>query len=197
MAVALLPFIYEERLTGDLYGGAFSRQSRVKPQLALGEFLLRRRRLLHLLPRQVEADAAAQSARLQAQLDKIIERQETVQREWAVHYQRKLREELAWRGRRMQAFLREQREEGGALAGFAAEARRRTLAQELWREQSARGHEEDAQESRRMLAEIDGELRPLTSPAPFAWDASLAPVYPAEEFWWLYAKSRHSSARTR
>lgn len=194
MAAALLPFIYEERLTGDLYGGAFSRQGRVKPQLALGEFLLRRRRLAHLLAEQGEA---AQSARLQARLDEIIERQEAVQQEWAVHYQRKLREELAWRGRRMQAFLREQREEGGGLGGFAAEARRRTLAQELWREQWARRHEEDAQEARRMLAEIDGELRPLTSPAPFVWDAPLASVYPAEEFWWLYAKSRDRSARTR
>ncbi|MCY4105732.1 MAG: hypothetical protein OXG02_03395 [Chloroflexi bacterium] len=190
MAAALLPFIYEERLTGDLYGGAFSRRGRNKPQLALGEFLLRRRRLAHWLPER--GDAAQQ-----AQWKEISERQETIQREWRVHYQRKLREELAWRGRRLQAFLREQREEGGGLGGFAAEARRRTLAQELWREQGARGHEEDAREARRRLAEIDAELRPLTSAAPFAWDATLAPVYPAEEFWWLYATSRDRIAQKR
>ena len=189
MAAALLPFIYEDRLTGALYGGTFSRRGRSQPQLALGELLLRRRRLAQLLP---ELGAAGQ----QAQLAAIIEQQETVCREWSIHYQQKLQGELAWRGRRLRAFLQEQREEGGGMGGFAAEARRRTLAQELWWEQKARGFQEDAQESRRLLAAIDGELRSLAHPAPFRWDPVLALVYPRDEFWWLYASGGENAPRS-
>ena len=188
MAAALLPFIYEGRLTGALYGGAFSRQGRSLPQLALGELLLRRRRLAWLL---TERGSPAQ----QAQLATISEQQDTVCRDWIIHYQQKLHNEIAWRGRRMRAFLRELREEGGGQGGFAAEARRRTLAQELWREQTARGYAEDARESRHLLAAIDGELRSRTSPAPFRWDPILAPVYPPEEFWWLYASGGENAPR--
>lgn len=189
MAAALLPFIYEDRLTGALYGGAFSRRGRSQPQLALGELLLRRRRLARLLPEQGDPTQ-------QAQLAEIIEQQETVCREWSVHYQQKLQGEIAWRGRRLRAFLQEQREEGGGMGGFAAEARRRTLAQELWREQTARGYEEDARESRRLLAALDGELRSLTHLAPFRWDPVLAPVYPRDEFWWLYASGGENAPRS-
>ena len=183
MAAALLPFLYEERLTGALYGGAFSRDGRPQPALSLGELLLRRRRLSLLLLSEGEDGQ-------RARLADIIDRHEKACSEWAVHYQRKLNAELEWRARRLRASLEEAREEGGALAGFGAEAQRRTLAQELWREQAARGYEDDAREGRRALARIDGELRPLLQPAPFRWDERLRPAYPEQEFWWLYAKAR-------
>ena len=190
MAAALLPFVYEERLTGALFGGAFAREGRAQPQLALGELLLRRRRLSLLLPEEGDATQRAQLVDIAAQ-------HETVCREWSVHYQRKLNAELDWRARRLRAFLQEQREEGGGMAGFGAEAARRTLAQELWRELAARQFAEDAKRARRELAAIDGQLRPLTRPAPFRWDTRLRPVYPKNEYWWLYATGRASDPQDR
>ncbi len=188
MAAALLPFVYEERLTGALFGGAFAREGRAQPQLALGELLLRRRRLSLLLADEGDATQRARLAEIAAQ-------HEAVCREWSVHYRRKLNAELDWRARRLRAFLQDQREEGGAMAGFGAEAGRRTLAQELWRELVAREYAEDAKRARRELAAIDGQLRPLTRPAPFRWDAHLRPVYPKDEYWWLYAAARDGTSR--
>ncbi len=188
MAAALLPFVYEERLTGALFGGAFAREGRAQPQLALGELLLRRRRLSLLLADEGDATQRARLAEIAAQ-------HEAVCREWSVHYRRKLNAELDWRARRLRAFLQDQREEGGAMAGFGAEAGRRTLAQELWRELVAREYAEDAKRARRELAAIDGQLRPLTRPAPFRWDAHLRPAYPKDEYWWLYATARDGPSR--
>ncbi len=183
MAKALIPFVYEERLTLPLFGGAFAREGRAQPQLSLGEFLLRRRRLSILL-----ADGGDNAQR--EGLAAVIAQQEAVYREWGLHYQRKLRAELDWRARLMITALRERREEGGQLSGFGAEARRRSLAQELLLEMRRCGFSEDEQHSRRKLAEIDGELRSRTLPAPFCWDALLQVCYPREEFWWLYALAR-------
>ncbi len=164
--------------------GAHNRSSRS------GELLLRRRRLSLLLADEGDATQRARLAEIAAQ-------HEAVCREWSVHYRRKLNAELDWRARRLRAFLQDQREEGGAMAGFGAEAGRRTLAQELWRELVAREYAEDAKRARRELAAIDGQLRPLTRPAPFRWDAHLRPAYPKDEYWWLYATARASDPQDR
>jgi hypothetical protein len=63
---------------------------------------------------------------------------------------------------------------------------RRTIVQELFRwadEQAV-----DLGDARLLARSLDERLRKIARPADFQWAALLADVYPAAEFWWLYAR---------
>ncbi len=95
----------QEYILGDaLYmpvGGGFYRGSST-PQLTTGAFLLRRRRL-SLLKRQLDT---AQKAQLEA----TLAQHDNTQREWRLHYEKKLGRESQSRLKMMAAFSRLRRE---------------------------------------------------------------------------------------
>ncbi|MCS7072229.1 MAG: hypothetical protein NZM00_12035, partial [Anaerolinea sp.] len=45
------------------------------------------------------------------------------------------------------------------------------------------------------MQRIDGLLRRWTQADTFLWDTMLEPVYPREEFWWLYVRPAPPPAR--
>ena len=37
------------------------------------------------------------------------------------------------------------------------------------------------------LKEADAALRSIVTKSDFIWDEALAPMYPTDEYWWLYS----------
>ena len=177
MGDKLRDYLLGDALYGPV-GGGFLRGSG-SPQLTIGAFLLRRRRLV-LLRDAIEAAA-------QAQLDATIDQHDTIQREWTLHYEKKLRQEAGSRLKLLAAFIRDCGERPRDCAGtYPVEAMRRTITQEI-----LLGLDELAYDKRECLAEaghIDAGLRRHLKVCPFIWSPQLEPVYPRAKFWWLYGK---------
>ena len=148
------------------------------PQLTLGAFLLRARRLRHFRD--------AMDSGQQAALSKALAQHNAGRREWTLHYQDKLKREADSRLRAMRAFFGECAESmRDCAAAWPAEAARRTLIQEILMAMDD-GDDKDAR--LRDVRRCDAALRRLLMRCDFVWSPGLAPVYPRDVFWWLYAR---------
>lgn len=176
MAKALVPYVHQDNLYGNVGGGGlFSGGS--MPSLTIGALLMRIRRLDALSDQMNEKD--------RARLHKVQHRNAEVLEEWRAHYVGKLTREANSRLDAMRTFFQECAENMRLCAGaYKPEALRRTIVQEIAIKLSELGVEdEDLQQKMRGT---DGQLRRYVQPSEFLWDDTLETVYPQREFWWLY-----------
>jgi len=156
-------------------GGFFS----AMPSLTVGALLLRLRRLEALRPQL--------DARQRATLERARRLHDEAQREWRQHYEQKVIREVQSRLEAIRPFLKEVSDSPRQAANlYPPEMLRRTIVQELFRwadEQAV-----DLGDARLLARSLDERLRKIARPADFQWAALLADVYPAAEFWWLYAR---------
>ena len=166
-------------LANDMYlsigGGAIRGSS--APQMAIGALLLRRRRLTHLRAKLKRADGI--------RLDAALAEHDDLQREWTLHYEQKLQREVPSRLRVMTGFFRECGENPRDCAGaYPVEALRRTIVGEILLAMNNFGYEKS--EVITSVRSADQALRRLLHAGEFIWSPQLAPVYPQDDFWWLY-----------
>ena len=175
MGDKLHEYILGDALYMPVSGGFFRGSS--TPQLTTGAFLLRRRRLSQL---RDELDAAAQ-----AQLDATLAQHDDIQREWRMHYEKKLQQEVDSRLKMMVAFFRECSESPrDCAAAYPVEAMRRTIVQEILLAMDE--FDFDKSEFFPKVRHCDSGLRRYFRSGEFIWSSQLEPVYPREVFWWLY-----------
>lgn len=158
---------------GGMYGGGDL------PQLTIGAFLLRMRRLSYFRDELTGTQAAT--------LDKAIAQYDDMRKEWAVHYEQKINLEILSRLKMMEAFFRECRESmRSCVSAYPVEAQRRTIVQELMI--GLNNDNLDTSQVNAPLHMTDGELRRFVRAGDFIWDPKLKPVYPKDTFWWLYGQ---------
>lgn len=170
MAAHLTPYLYEDELYGPLAGDL--------PRLTVGGLLLR----LHRLTRLTDSLSTEQQASVQAARANF----EAERAQWAVHYEKKLVQELNARLRALEQFMAECTEKiRGCAASYPSQAEKRTIIAHLVAEATARDCLSDTTPAR--LAQLDQRVRTLFESGDFLInDDRLQVVYPAEEFWWLY-----------
>lgn len=157
-------------------GGGFFRGSST-PQMTVGALLLRRRRLTHLRARLKRKNGL--------RLDNALAQHDNLQREWTLHYEKKLQREVPMRLKVMAGFSRECSENPRDCAGaYPIEALRRTIVQEILMAMDEFGY--DKRDARAALRPADQALRRLLQAGDFIWSPILEEVYPKAVFWWLY-----------
>ena len=120
-------------------------------------------------------------------LDALQQKHQQVRDEWAMHYEQKLIREAKSRIDSMQRFFEECADSLKMCANvYGPEMLRRTIVQEVKREMDALGVQDS--ETDQKINQADGKLRGYLSSAGFQWDETLEPVYPQNEFWWLYGR---------
>lgn len=175
MADALDEYIRGSELYGGAGGGLFG--SGDMPALTVGALVMRLRRL--------EALRDKLSPSQQAELAEAGKKHRRVQKEWTLHYEGKVLKEAASRLEAMRTFFQECKENPRLCrANYLPELLRRTIVQELLRVIEAQRIDGSALTEKLHLADIG--LRGVVEKAAFQWDGVLQPVYPADEFWWLY-----------
>jgi hypothetical protein len=177
MGDALAKYIPSDTLYMSVSGGFFSAST--MPQLTIGAFLMRARRLTHLCQQLTPTQ--------QATLDHAIAQHDDVRKEWAVHYEKKAVREGLSRLKSMTEFFRECRDSLKLCANsYGTEALRRTIVQELLIAMSDYGY--DTSEIIAQTRTTDGELRRWITESGFFWDSQLQAIYPRDTFWWLYGQ---------
>ena len=153
-----------------------SSQGEERVQSSGGDLLAR----LHKLSAQSDALSAAQEqtlAEIKAQIEKTVGRLPS-------HFQALLLREAKARLNSLNWFLddcQENRRE--CRVQYPFEIRNRQRIGEISKALDAAG-------AKALAAQLDGidqRLRRMTGKENFVWDASVAPVYPREEYWYLYA----------
>ncbi|MEP6989275.1 MAG: hypothetical protein ABI970_26985 [Chloroflexota bacterium] len=166
----LVPYIYEN----ELYGKINTDSARLTP----GSILLRLRRLGLLRSQMNDAQAA--------QYDKLNTQNESVRKEWAVAYGKKMVQEAESRLRDLQTFIKECKEDAKLCANaYNPEALRRTIVAELIAGLPA---DVDVSALKASVSAVDGGLRRNIRETPFIWAQSLQAAYPQDTFWWLYGR---------
>ena len=158
-------------------GGGFFRGSST-PQMTIGALLLRRRRLSQLRAKLKRVDGL--------RLDAALAQHDDLQREWTLHYEKKLLREVPMRLKVMAGFFRECSESPRDCAGaYPVEALRRTIVQEILIALDEFAYDENEATVSARAADI--ALRRLLHAGDFIWAPQLEAVYPRATFWWLYA----------
>jgi hypothetical protein len=179
MASALDSYVRGSALYGSVSGGMFA--SGTMPSLTVGALLMRLRRLDVLYDDDLSME---QRKRLKA----AMRQNETVAREWHVHYIEKLTREAKSRLDAMQAFFEECRSSPKTCAnGYRPEALRRTVVQEILLAMPELGIEAD-DDLRAKIRLTDQQLRAVLMPGDFMWSSELERAYDPDEFWWLYRR---------
>jgi hypothetical protein len=182
LADHLIPYVYERELYGSI-GGMFG--SGAMPSLTLGGLLLRLHRL-HALE-------AGMSESQRAQLAAIDAAHNHVRKEWLVHYNDKLTQEAQSRLKMIDQFFEECADDPRTCySNYPPEAMRRTIVEVIANEQKRDGTA--TSEIERAMGRIDSQLRRFTTSGSFIWASALQPVYPKDEYWWLYAQPPRASA---
>ncbi len=170
MVENLVPYIYED----NLYGNISTDSARLTP----GSVLLRLRRLGALRSQMNEAQAAL--------YDKLKAQNDTVRKEWGVAYGKKMVTEAESRLRDLQTFIKECKEDPKLCANaYNPEALRRTIVAEII---SALPADVDQSGLKNALISVDSGLRRNIRETPFIWAQVLQPIYPQEQYWWLYGR---------
>lgn len=174
MAHSLDAYVRGEQLYGSAGGGFFNPM----PSLTVGALAMRLRRL-HAL-------GSALNARQQARLEKATRHHDSVQQEWRAHYEEKVTREAHSRLEAMATFFKECRESPSQCPNiYKPEALRRTIVQELLRLLPELNV--DTGDLTDKVRRTDGNLRGVVNKSEFIWAPVLMPVYPQDEFWWLYS----------
>ena len=156
--------------------GGFFRGSST-PQMTIGALLLRRRRLAHLRNKLNPSD--------QSRLDSALAQHDNLQREWTLHYEKKLKREVPMRLKVMAGFFRECSENPRDCASaYPIETLRRTIVQEILLALDEFGYDES--DVTAAVQQADHALRRFLHAGDFIWSPQLEPVYPRASFWWLY-----------
>lgn len=172
MALSLEQYITSEQV---FYApeGKFSKI----PTMTLGTFLMRLRRISTL---QQQLDVGER-----AQLGIAIQSHENILKEWAVHYQSKMEQELDTRIQALRTFLDDLSEvPGDSSNDLLPELVVRTAIEELLLQ--AGNEIEINPKFRQDLNIIDTYWESVTHDSYFHWDEKLRKVYPQEKYWWLY-----------
>lgn len=174
MANALVPYLQQDNLYGTLRQGLFAMNQ--MPSLTVGALLMRLRRL-----RAFEDQLTAEQRGTLAAAENETK---SAQREWKLHFDRKLLHEARSRLNAMSTFFEEMRDEPrSAVNNYLPEALRRTIVQEI-----VIALPEPNAEIADAVKRVDGSLRRWTQTDTFLWDAALQAVYPQKDYWWLYAR---------
>jgi len=177
MVLRLGDYLLGNEMYLSIGGGAFRGLS--APQLTIGALLLRRRRLTQLRAKLKRADGI--------RLDAALADHDDLRREWSLHYERKLQREVPSRLRVMAGFFRECGENPRDCAGaYPIEALRRTIVGEILLAMMEFGYEKS--EVIASVRSADQALRRILQAGEFIWSPLLAPVYPQDDFWWLYGR---------
>jgi hypothetical protein len=178
MADALVPYVHEKQLYGQVGGGGLFGAGNM-PSLTLGALLMRIERLRHfesaMTPQQRETFAAVQHGLAETR------------REWRQHYIDKLNQEAMSRLKAMNQFFEECAENiANCARAYLPEALRRTVVQAIIHEMEALDLPTEAvvREARSQ----DSRLRRYAEPDAFVWSPELAAAYPQTQYWWLYAR---------
>ncbi len=170
MANGLVPYVYEDELYGLMPSNL--------PRLTVGSLLMRLQRL------QVLGDQLTETQRtvLAAALKKVDE----VRQEWHVAFTGKIKREFKARVEALEQYLGECADNLRACAdNFPSNMEKRVMIEHLYREAEQLGEMSDDLKSR--LPALDGAIRRFAEPSDFRWDARLEPVYPRDDFWYLYS----------
>jgi hypothetical protein len=150
------------------------------PQLTLGGYLLRERRLLllrHLLPEEE-----------QRRLDTAVFQFKQALDGKTVRFEGKAHQEMPTRIRQWREHLRDMRE-GQSLSNYSTSVESRAMLEAFIDYLGASPFQLDPTIPQR-LAGLDQELRNRWQPGEFVWPDGWQPAYPEEEYWWLYGKPR-------
>ena len=176
LAEHLVPYIYEDQVYGSI-GGMFGSGS--MPSLTVGALLMRLDRL-HALESQLLAEQKAQLAAIDAQ-------NESVRKEWAIHYNEKMIQEANSRLKMMDRYFSDCSEDPRSCANnYMPEALRRTVVEAI--AQALERYNAPSVDLERTLGKIDSQLHRFTQPSGFVWSDALQAAYPSSEYWWLYAR---------
>ncbi len=175
MAAALVPYIYED----ELYG----RVGMNMPSLTVGAVLLRLHRL-----RALENQLTPQQRTV---LDQAEAQVAEIKKEWGSHFEKKLLREAEARLRDIMTYTREAKEAPRSAANaYMPEALRRSMVQEIL---NALPNDSELVSRAR---QADSALKSYLEDTHFIWAAALQPVYPADQFWWLYKQPRKLDNKT-
>jgi hypothetical protein len=168
----------EEYLKSDVLFWTMGRTD--MPQLTLGGYLMRQRRLLllrHLL------DEAGR-----VRLDQAINQYKQALVDRLVRWEQKAHQELEARLRQWQEHLRDIRNKQTRV-NYATAAEVRTMIAAFLEELEEPPYQLDANIPRRLNA-LDRELQNHLQPGGLIWPEEWQPAYPREEYWWLYGRPR-------
>lgn len=167
----------EEYVRGTaLYGTTGGFLNRM-PSLTVGAVIMRLRRL-GLLSDQLDVRQQATLRTVQEQHDRILN-------EWHHHYTEKAERESHSRLDAMRDFFRECSDSPRQCPNiYPPEVLRRTIVQELRAVCPDLGFDCDKLDEK--LRATDAQLRSIVQPASFIWSDILKPVYPMDDYWWLY-----------
>lgn len=170
MVNGLNPYLYGDTLYGTL--------SPNLPKLTVGALLLRLYRL------QGIKDQLSQNQR--SRVDNVQQTFEKQRYEWLNHYKGKIEKELATRIRSVKAFLNDYADSPSReRENYLPAATERTILRHL---------QVEAQHLDLWTADFASELRlydsrlrqSMSSEGKFMWGDLIKPLYPQEDFWWLY-----------
>lgn len=175
MVDSLEDYVRGEELYGHADGGFFSKM----PSLTVGALVMRLRRLEAL--RSTLKPAQVQD------LDSALNKWESVRKDWMLHYEQKVVQEIESRLNSMQTFFRECADSmQNCENNYRPEIQKRTIVQELLTEMDAL--KLDKSDITDLVDTADSKLRGYMRPDEFQWASELEAVYPKNEYWWLYQK---------
>jgi hypothetical protein len=146
------------------------------PQLSLGT--------LQLTLDELSAQRATMDPDQEGQFQILLGECEKSFRRWRVVIEKKAAREAALRKNLWRAYLQDVEEEPDALLEYAYQVRNRVLISKL---EALSGSSNSTLETKG-FDEIDEKLLVDASPDEFIWDEKLKPIYPFEEFPFLYLK---------
>lgn len=171
MVAHLTPYLYEDELFGHI--------SNNLPKLTIGGLLLR----LHRLEGLADTLTAGQRQELQKARDHF----EGMRYEWQSHYIDKILQEIRARINAIKWYLDDCAENAaGCDSGWPNEAEKRTMIAHL--QQAAQRLDALPKDLKASIAGLDSQMRRFYRPGEFIWDERLQPVYPRDDFWWLYGR---------
>jgi hypothetical protein len=177
MACGLSEYVRGDALYGSAGGGLFG--AGAMPSLTIGALLMRLRRL--------EALAGQLSAAQRERLSQARRTQQAVQSDWRTHYEEKASREALSRLDAIRMYFQECTSQPTLCAGaYGPEALRRTIVEELMAPLATQPADTKTVTDRARA--VDAHLRGLLVVEGFVWDPALQPVYPREQFWWLYMR---------
>lgn len=152
-------------------------QSESQP-LTIGNLLLAQKKV-------VTIQRGPNSQGLHEALDQINQAKDKKRAAW----QRKASAEFHSRLTQYKSILMDASEDDSAGVNYSVVARLRAIL-ELLKDEVYRDDQSDV-----LLANLDGKLKALVSPSGFLWSNDLQESFPAEKYWFLYAKSARGGVR--